>query len=147
MAKTPTPIIEKLTPTLREQWDDYFKNSFNGDDPHYYNGLIAEIEAQLPFENEEQHKKWLELGSAWRGEPEWPQMTNDLVDKVMADDIRDFIDSELKGNHNAYDYANVRDRASRKFRLDKTKIDDYYKRNGKEVPKKENPFIKAFIKE
>ena len=85
--KSPLEQANALKPeTTRSKWNRYLKNGFSGNPRTIdkYNALIGEIESELPFENEEQHQKWLDLGSTWMGEPEWPEMTEKLLTKLES---------------------------------------------------------------
>lgn len=79
-AKNPNTLIDIMAPkTTRQKWDMYMKNSWNGDDPAYYNRIYGEIEDELPFETQEEHDTWLDKGSTWMGEPEWPALTEKIL--------------------------------------------------------------------
>ena len=76
---------EKPNQTLKEKWEDYIENAFSNENSseegiEKYNKLIEEIEQEMPFESEEEHKKWLDLAATWNGEPEWV----DLTEKIIA---------------------------------------------------------------
>lgn len=76
---------EQPNRTLKEKWEDYIENAFsdeNSDEEgiEKYNKLIEEIEQEMPFESEEEHKKWLDMSSTWTGEQEWL----DLTEKIIA---------------------------------------------------------------
>ena len=85
--KNPLDQANSIAPeTTRSKWNRYFKHIGDGNPRTVdkYNALIGEIESELPFENEEQHQKWLDLGSNWNGEDEWPNLTEKLLTKLES---------------------------------------------------------------
>lgn len=65
--------------TLRDRWNNYLDNGFLGDNVDYWNNEAVEIEKQLPFKDQPEHDKWLNMGATWMGEPEWLNMTDELL--------------------------------------------------------------------
>ena len=93
------------TPSLRDRFNRYLNNGFSGSDIDYWNEEIIDIENELPFENDEEHNKWLDLGSIWTGQAEWPQLTEKIIkrgeDYMLApEQVR-----ELKSKFKGKDYA------------------------------------------
>lgn len=86
--KSPLDQANSLIPkeTTRSKWNRYFKHIGDGNPRTVdkYNRLIEEIESELPFENEDEHKKWLDLGSTWTGGSEWPQLTESLLGRIKS---------------------------------------------------------------
>lgn len=76
--------LGRVYPSTRDKWNRYMKNGFSGNTRTIdkYNKLIEEIESELPFANEEEHKKWLDLGSTWSGQAEWPELTETLLARL-----------------------------------------------------------------
>lgn len=97
--------LERVYPSTRAKWDKYIKNGFKGTRTDYYNKLLEEIESELPFENEEEHKKWLDLGSTWMGEDEWPNLTEKLIGMAEKYDLDPNNIKELKNKYKGKDYA------------------------------------------
>lgn len=79
--KTPIEQAQNLTktPSTREKWNKYLKYGLRGTNPKKWNSTIEEIESELPFANEIEHQKWIDLGSLWKGEPEWLNLTEELL--------------------------------------------------------------------
>ena len=86
-----THALERLnrvypeTRNLRERWEDYINYGVpHGSErlPELWNDEFVEIEKQLPFKDEEEHKKWSDQAATWMGEPEWLDMTEDLVTRA-----------------------------------------------------------------
>lgn len=104
--KTPLAQADAIAPeTTRSKWNRYFKNGFNGRNPEKYNKLLGEIESELPFESEEQHQKWLDLGSTWMGEDEWPTLTETLLKTAEKYDLDPSHIKELKNRYKGKDYG------------------------------------------
>ena len=98
----------KMPGTLRQRYNDYLRYGFSGKDPEKWNKEIEFIESKLPFKDEEEHKSWLDKGTAWKGEPEWVNMTNELIDRYnksgeggMDIEFRNFINDPYgyEGTH------------------------------------------------
>lgn len=94
----------KMPGTLRQRYNDYLRNGFSGKNTDKWNKEIEFIESKLPFKDEQEHQKWLDMASNWKGEPEWINMTNELIDRYnksgeggMDIEFRNFI-------KNPYDY-------------------------------------------
>ena len=68
--------------TTRQKWNKYIACGFNGDNIDYYNNLIMEIEQELPFKNEKEHQKWLDMGMTWTGEIEWLRLTEKILERL-----------------------------------------------------------------
>lgn len=100
--KNPNRIISNLAPkTLRERWNAYFnKGMGSGSNVDFWNNEIAEIEKGLPFENEEEHKKWIDLGSTYMGGPEYPALTEKILDRL---DNFDFNNLDLYEDNEIYE--------------------------------------------
>ena len=104
--KSPLAQANALKPeTTRSKWNRYLKNGFKGTNVDKYNALIGEIESELPFESEEQHQKWLDLGSTWTGEDEWPSLTESLLKVGEKYDLDPSHIKELKNKYKGKDYA------------------------------------------
>lgn len=104
-AKNPNTLIDIMAPkTTRQKWDMWLKNSFNGDDPTYYNRIYGEIEDELPFETEEEHQNWLTQGDTWMGEPGWLDLTNKILKRGEEHDIDTDQLHELKQRFKGKDY-------------------------------------------
>lgn len=106
--KNPIDQANALQPeTTRSKWNRYFKHIGDGNPRTVdkYNALISEIESELPFENEEQHQKWLDLGSTWNGEEEWPTLTEKLLKTAERYDLDPSQIKELKSKYRGKDYA------------------------------------------
>lgn len=81
--KSPLAQSESLMPSLRDRWNRYLDKGIGaGENIDYWNKEIEDIESKLPFENDEEHKKWLDLSATWKGEPEWPELTNKILDRI-----------------------------------------------------------------
>ena len=83
--KSPLEQANAMAPeSTRSKWNRYFKHIGDGNPRTIdkYNKLIQEIESELPFENEEEHKKWLDLGATWNGEAEWPKLTEEIIGRI-----------------------------------------------------------------
>lgn len=70
------------TRNLRDRWNNYINEGFEGVDTDYWNKEIADIESQLPFENEEEHKNWSNQGASWMGEPGWLDLTEKILGRI-----------------------------------------------------------------
>lgn len=90
-------IVEKGNKTTKEKWDEYINNGFNGDNVEYYNNLIQEIENELPFKNQQEHDKWLDMGMSWNGEQEWLDMTEEIISRQDKDESFDSINNKRMG--------------------------------------------------
>ena len=66
---------------LQERFDNYVKNGFSGRNVDKWNKEIEEIESQMPFKDDEEHKKWSDMGASWMGEPEWLDMTKEIISR------------------------------------------------------------------
>lgn len=79
--KNPMDQAKAMNPSTREKWNKYMRNGFTGNPRTIdkYNKLLGEIESELPFRDKAEHDKWLDLGSTWKGEAEWPDMTKMLL--------------------------------------------------------------------
>lgn len=75
--------------TLRHKWNRYMKNGFTGNPRTIdkYNKLFGEIESELPFVDQKEHENWSNLASLWKGEAEWPQLTEELISRSEATPI------------------------------------------------------------
>lgn len=113
--------LDRVYPSTRSKWNRYFKHIGDGNPRTVdkYNRLLEEIESELPFENEDQHKKWLDLGSAWMGESEWPDMTKQLLYK-QENPPKDLVLDRKK-------YQSVYDKAKADFPNDWANRMDYIK--------------------
>lgn len=97
--KSPLDQANAINPeTTRSKWNRYLKNGFSGRAIDKYNKLIQEIESELPFANEIEHQKWLDLGSNWNGEEEWPNLTEELLKRQESPSPF----SEIKYNGRTY---------------------------------------------
>lgn len=99
--KTPLAQANSIAPeTTRSKWNRYFKHIGDGNPRTVdkYNALISEIESELPFANEIEHQKWLDLGSNWNGEEEWPNLTEELLKRQESPSPF----SEIKYNGKTY---------------------------------------------
>lgn len=99
--KSPLEQANALEPeTTRSKWNRYLKNGFSGNSRTIdkYNKLIQEIESELPFANEIEHQKWLDLGSTWMGGEEWPTLTEELLKRQESPSPF----SEIKYNGKTY---------------------------------------------
>lgn len=106
--KNPLQAANAIAPeTTRSKWNHYFKHIGDGNPRTVdkYNRLIEEIESELPFENEEQHQKWLDLGSTWMGEEEWPNLTESLLKVGEQYALEPSQIVELKQKFKGKDYA------------------------------------------
>ena len=74
-------VFDKMSkPSLRERWNRYIDEGIgSGEDVDYWNQEITDIEKQLPFKDNVEHKKWSDMGSTWMGEPEWLNLTDELL--------------------------------------------------------------------
>lgn len=80
--KSPVDLANNIVePSLRERWNKYLKYGMRGTNPDKWNVEIQEIEKMLPFKDDAEHKLWLDRGTAWKGEPEWLDQTNELIDR------------------------------------------------------------------
>ena len=71
------------TRNLRERWNDYIDFGIgDGERPEMWNDEIIDIEKQLPFKDQAEHDLWLNRGSAWKGEPEWLDQTEELLTRA-----------------------------------------------------------------
>lgn len=70
--------------TTRQKWVEYLAHGFDGNNVEYYNNLIMEIEQELPFKNQREHDKWLQLGMIWKGESEWLKLTETLLKRLCT---------------------------------------------------------------
>lgn len=104
----------KMPGTLRQRYNEYLKNGFSGKDIDKWNEEIEFIESKLPFKDEQEHQKWLDMASNWKGEPEWINMTNELIDRYnksgeggMDIEFRNFIKNpyDYEGTH-SQDFVN-----------------------------------------
>lgn len=102
--KNPIEQSNALAPeSTRSKWNRYFKHIGDGNPRTVdkYNRLIEEIESELPFENEQEHQKWLDQSATWNGGPEWTDLTENLLQRAEATPLkhsaREF-DEILKGN-------------------------------------------------
>lgn len=71
--------------TLKERWDDYINYGLpHGSEryPELWNDEIIQIEKQLPFKDQEEHDKWANQAATWMGEPEWLDLTNEIIKRV-----------------------------------------------------------------
>lgn len=83
--KNPLEQANSIAPeTTRSKWNRYFKHIGDGNPRTVdkYNKLIEEIESELPFKNQEEHDKWSNLGAAWKGEPEWLDLTDEILSRI-----------------------------------------------------------------
>lgn len=106
--KSPLDQANAIKPeTTRSKWNRYFKHIGDGNSRTVdkYNALIGEIESELPFESEEQHQKWLDLGSTWMGEDEWPALTESLLKTAEKYALDPSHIKELKNRYKGKDYA------------------------------------------
>lgn len=73
-------LVEEATqPSLKERFDKYIKYGFSGKNVDKWNKEIEDIESQMPFKDKAEHDKWLDMSAAWKGEPEWLDMTYDII--------------------------------------------------------------------
>lgn len=107
--KSPLDQVNAIAPeSTRSKWNRYFKHIGDGNPRTVdkYNRLIEEIESEMPFENDDEHKKWLDLGASWKGEPEWLDLTENLLQRGEAQPLNygaSDIDEILKNNPYAKD--------------------------------------------
>lgn len=66
---------------LRNRFNKWLENYEKGENTDYWNDEIQEIENLMRFKNQEEHNKWLDLGSTWMGEPEWINLTNKILSR------------------------------------------------------------------
>lgn len=105
--KNPIDQSNALAPeSTRSKWNRYFKHIGDGNPRTVdkYNRLIEEIESELPFENEQEHQKWLDLGATWTGEEEWPNITNKALDRIDKYSLDPNQIREIKQNFKGNDY-------------------------------------------
>lgn len=117
--------VAQANPTTRQKWNKYFKHIGDGNPRTVdkYNRMIEEIESELPFKNRAEHDKWLDMGSAWMGEPEWPDMTKMLLyrQEHPMQDIkldRKALADHLKRTKNDIDWGRRMDDIRATFGLD-----------------------------
>ena len=73
-------LVSYDTPSLRERWNRYIDEGIgSGEDTDYWNQEIIDIESQLPFKDDEEHKRWSDQAATWMGEPEWLNLTDELI--------------------------------------------------------------------
>lgn len=106
--KSPLDQANSIMPeSTKSKWDRYFKHIGDGNPRTVdkYNKLIQEIESEMPFENEDEHKKWLDLGSTWTGESEWPDMTEKIIARLDVDDFEapEDIDADYERSYGPVD--------------------------------------------
>ena len=80
--KSPLDQANAIAPeTTRSKWNRYFKHIGDGNPRTIdkYNKLLGEIESELPFKDQAEHDHWLDLASLWKGEDEWPTLTEELI--------------------------------------------------------------------
>lgn len=67
--------------TTKEKWDKYNKIAFTGDvdDIDNANELLSQIENELPFKDEKEHQKWLDLVSEDMGEGKVEALTEEIL--------------------------------------------------------------------
>lgn len=81
--KSPLTQAKALNPSLRDRWNKYIKYGIgSGTNVDKWNKEIEEIESQLPFADQKEHDRWLDLGVAWKGEPEWLDLTDELLKRA-----------------------------------------------------------------
>ena len=116
--KSPLEQSNALAPeSTRSKWNRYFKHIGDGNPRTVdkYNKLIEEIESELPFENEQEHQKWLDLGASWKGEDEWPQLTESIIARkekpTVGEDLDNYYNNEFfkqaNGDRNAFIEHNI----------------------------------------
>ncbi len=72
--------LENQNLPLRDRWNRYINEGIgSGENIDYWNNEIMDIEKQLPFKDQPEHDKWLNMGATWMGEPEWLNMTDELL--------------------------------------------------------------------
>lgn len=75
-------LVTYETPTLRDRWNKYINEGIgSGDNVDYWNQELEDIETLLPFKDQKEHDTWLNQGAAWKGEPEWLDLTEQLIKK------------------------------------------------------------------
>lgn len=71
--------LDRVYPSLKDRFDKYIKYGFRGNNVDKWNKEIEDIESQMPFKDKAEHDKWLDMSAAWKGEPEWLDMTYDII--------------------------------------------------------------------
>lgn len=120
--KSPLDQANSIAPeTTRSKWNRYFNHIGDGNPRTIdkYNALIGEIESELPFADEKEHQKWLDLGSTWSGEEEWPTLTEKLLYR-QENPIKDLVLDKAK-------FKSVYDKAKADFPNDWGDKVDYIK--------------------
>lgn len=74
-----SPSLYINEPSLKDRFDKYIKYGFSGKNVDKWNKEIEDIESQMPFKDKAEHDKWLDMSAAWKGEPEWLDMTYDII--------------------------------------------------------------------
>lgn len=77
--------IKLVERPLKEQWENYLDNGFNGELNDYWKSELEEIENKLPFKNKSEHDHWLQLGLTWNGESEWLEFTDELIQRYQKE--------------------------------------------------------------
>lgn len=82
----PNALIDILAPqTTRQKFNSWFQNSFNGDDPTYYNRIFGEIEKELPFKDDVEHDKWSQMWEDYNGNYGPEEYTNAILSRLEPD--------------------------------------------------------------
>jgi len=90
----PTKPLKDMT--IRELWNHYWNHEEWGLDIEYFNGLVESIDQMLPYKNEEEHEKVLDMMSLYRGEPEFDDLMDEIIKRTetkrvsIKDDSDDF---------------------------------------------------------
>ena len=95
----PEPLL-----TTREKWKKYLDYGMRGTNIDHWNKVYGQIESELPFESQAEHDAWLDKGSTWKGEPEWPEMTNKILDRIDKYSLEPSHIQELKTRYKGKDY-------------------------------------------
>lgn len=105
--KSPLEQSQAIAPeSTRSKWNRYFKHIGDGNPRTIdkYNRLIEEIEGELPFANEAEHQKWLDLSASWNGEQEWPKLTEKALKRIDDYSLEPSQIRELKEKFKGKDY-------------------------------------------
>ena len=81
---------------IKSKVNDYFENyAFNDDaDVDEVNAMLEDIEKELPFKDQQEHDKWLDVVSTGTGE-EIEEFTKEIANRKMDDDFDSDNDFEL----------------------------------------------------
>lgn len=66
---------------LKTRFNKWLKGQSTGNNPEKWNKEIGEIEKLLPFKDQEEHNKWLQLGSTFTDPSEYQTFTHGIIDR------------------------------------------------------------------